>query len=90
MKIELEQPAKNQAIVTVGKVELFFSYRACIAVRAYGGPEYVKLFNPDYRGYSPTTSRHATQLGCSGFPDAASGAEFQAAVSAALQTAWAE
>lgn len=88
MKLELQQPAKNQAIVTLGQLEVFFSYGACIAFRAWGGDgPAAKAFNPRYRGFSQTTSKHATQLGCAGFPDAPSADEFDVMLTRAMGVA---
>lgn len=65
MKLELEQAGSNQTIVTIGDVEVFFSYAAAIDFRAPGA----KAFNPRYRGYSVTTSKHAGQMGVNDYPD---------------------
>lgn len=84
MEITLDTTRPNQAILTVGSAELFFSYAACIAVRdtRHG----TKAFNPAYRGYSVTTSRHASAMGCKDFPDAATEIGFQQAVQRALDS----
>lgn len=84
MKASLDSSASNQAIVTIGNAELFFSYRSLIAVRAMAGHDYLKAFNPDYRGFSPTTTKHATAMGCKGFPDAPSAEAFAEIVARAL------
>jgi len=84
MKTSLDSSAPNQAIVTIGNAELFFSYRALIAVRAMAGHDYLKAFNPDYRGHSATTTKHANAMGCKGFPDAPSAEAFAEIVARAL------
>ena len=70
----------NQTCVSLKGVNMYFSYDACIAFDGLG----LAYFNPKYRKYSVTTSKHATQMGVKGYVDAASAEAFEAALSAAL------
>lgn len=86
MKARLDSSKPNAAIVSLGSADLFFSYGELIAVRGLG-PAYIKAFNPDFRGFSATTTKHAAAMGCKGFPDSPSRAEFDLCVAAVLQHA---
>lgn len=89
MQLKLNRHDNTQgAIVTIGAAELFFSYAACIAVRGTDeNGNWRTLANPRYRGYSVTTSKHFSQLGCKGFDDAESEEAFCAVVSSILKGA---
>lgn len=69
MSITLDQISNNATVVTIGALDLFFSYNACIAFRLSYPGEYVQTFNPSYRNYSQSTTKHAGQMGCKSFTD---------------------
>lgn len=79
----IERVASNQKIVSLWGVRLYFSYKSCIAFERGG----VGWYNPTYRNHSVTTSKHATQMGCGHFQLAASQADFDARLAAALDSA---
>jgi hypothetical protein len=72
VKIALVNRASNAHTVQIGDVTLYFSYASCIAFSSPG----TDLFNPAHRKHSATTSKHATALYCSRFPDARDEANF--------------
>lgn len=74
---------KSDHLVTLGTVEILFSYDSCVAFRANGAA----LVDPTYRGYSATTSKHLTGQGFKNAPDAKDGAAFKAALAKALKKA---
>lgn len=89
MQLKLNRNDNTQGVtVTIGGAELFFSYAACIAVRGTDEQgNWRKVANPRYRGYSATTSKHFTQLGCKAFDDAESEEAFCAVVASVLKGA---
>jgi hypothetical protein len=70
---KIRNAGSNQTIIVVNGVNLYFSYEACIAAASPSG---FALFNPAYRGYSATTSKHATQMGVKSYRDAADEKDF--------------
>jgi len=79
---KLKQLGANQTTVTLNGVRLWFSYETCIAFDTYGknNGAAVECFNPACRKYSKTTSKHATQMGVSRYPDPLDGEPFERAL----------
>lgn len=83
----LKHLGNNQVMVRVNNVEMFFSYEACIAFDASESHvvlEHPRMFNPAYRGYSRTTSKHAGEMGVTNWPNAENEATFNACLKQAL------
>ena len=78
----LEQIGSNQTRVIVNGVSLWFSYETCIAFDTYGKNDgnAVECFNPAYRKYSRTTSKHASQMNVARYPDPLDGEPFERAL----------
>lgn len=74
---------KAATLVTLGTVEVLFSYESCVAFRANGAA----LVDPAFRGYSASTAKHLSQEGFKNAPDAKDSAAFKAALAKALKKA---
>lgn len=85
MKIRLVEHGRNMAEPELGLASVFFSYESAIAVRFRA--DRIAAFNPDMRGRSTTTSKHATQMGVRHLPDAPSANAFVETVAAAIAAA---
>jgi len=68
-----QTPGPNMGRTAIGGTTVLFSYGLCIAYTTRDGGG---AFNPDARGVSTTTAKHATALGVKRLPDAASAAAF--------------
>lgn len=71
--ITLKNNGPNANTVKIGAVSVVFSYESAIGYYIHGRDS---VLNPDFVGFSPTTSAHATQAGLKGAPMAESGAKF--------------
>lgn len=78
--ITLLNNGDNANTVRFGDVSVIFSYEAAIGYTHRG----VSVLNPEYVGFSRTTSKHATQAGLKGSPVAASGEAFAADLAALI------